>query len=262
MCGRTSIWCRGVAALVESGRSSPPHDVQGAFGELPTASLNALFVLLETWHRVAENSSANGMDAMAIAVAVAPCLAWSPPPTADNRKVPLIKIWPCNCTTHRVVLGYRGIRILIYQDRSDCFLAQDQRVKQIMPLLVILCKMYFSNVRRAPQPLWTWLVGADSTRVLWPLYFLLIIIQVYRPLEVCSWCMGLNSRSHICMAHNTFPIWFEPPLEHIARLYQARIHGPHRTSWEQYPFNNAEPSIIWASQSEVLACLDKCRLHT
>ena len=55
--------------------------------ELPAANLNALTMLLETWHRVAENCAANGMDARAIAVSVAPCLAWNPPPAKDAKRV-------------------------------------------------------------------------------------------------------------------------------------------------------------------------------
>ena len=72
-----------------AGQETVPHKAPDALAELPPASLNALTLLLETWHRVAENSSANGMDAMAIAVAVAPCLAWNPPAGKEARKASL-----------------------------------------------------------------------------------------------------------------------------------------------------------------------------
>lgn len=80
---------RGIPAIVAAGQDTVPHKAPDALAELPPASLNALTLLLETWHRVAENSTANGMDAMAIAVAVAPCLAWNPPAGKEARKVSL-----------------------------------------------------------------------------------------------------------------------------------------------------------------------------
>ena len=83
---------RGIPAIVAAGQDTVPHKAPDALAELPPPSLNALTLLLETWHRVAENSAANGMDAMAIAVAVAPCLAWSPPAGKEARKVSLVSL--------------------------------------------------------------------------------------------------------------------------------------------------------------------------
>ena len=42
-------------------------------------------VLLELLHRVAAHASANGMDAGALGEALAPCLAWQPPPPRKAR---------------------------------------------------------------------------------------------------------------------------------------------------------------------------------
>ena len=64
-----------------------PRRTPEALAELPAASLNSLTILLETWHRVAEHSAETGMDARALAVCVAPCLAWNPPLTRDLKKV-------------------------------------------------------------------------------------------------------------------------------------------------------------------------------
>ncbi len=48
--------------------------------ELPAANLNALWILLETLNRIAAEASENEMDARALAAAVAPTMAWHPPP--------------------------------------------------------------------------------------------------------------------------------------------------------------------------------------
>lgn len=75
--------------IIAAGQETVPKKTLDALAELPAASLNALTILLETWHRIAENSAANGMDARALAVAVTPCLAWNPPIAKEARKVPL-----------------------------------------------------------------------------------------------------------------------------------------------------------------------------
>lgn len=74
---------------MSAGQDTIPHKAPAALAELPPASLNALTILLETWHRIAENSASNGMDAMALAVALTPCLAWNPPAGKEARKVDL-----------------------------------------------------------------------------------------------------------------------------------------------------------------------------
>lgn len=48
--------------------------------ELPAANLNALWLLLETCNRVAAEAATNEMDARALSAALAPVLAWHPPP--------------------------------------------------------------------------------------------------------------------------------------------------------------------------------------
>mmetsp|Transcript_19495 Transcript_19495/g.58933 ORF Transcript_19495/g.58933 Transcript_19495/m.58933 type:complete len:381 (-) Transcript_19495:390-1532(-) len=48
--------------------------------ELPAANLNALWILLELLNRVAAEAADNDMDARALAAALAPTLAWHPPP--------------------------------------------------------------------------------------------------------------------------------------------------------------------------------------
>ena len=44
-------------------------------------------ILLETLYRVAGNAAENEMDARALALSVAPCLAWHAPPGSDRRRV-------------------------------------------------------------------------------------------------------------------------------------------------------------------------------
>jgi hypothetical protein len=48
--------------------------------DLPATNLNALWLLLETLNRVAADAAENEMDARALAAALAPSLAWHPPP--------------------------------------------------------------------------------------------------------------------------------------------------------------------------------------
>ena len=101
---------RGIPAIVAAGQETVPHKAPDALAELPPANLNALTLLLELWHRVAENSTANGMDAMAIAVAVAPCLAWNPPAGKEARKVRPKELIECGpqVTTQRKSMGPIG----------------------------------------------------------------------------------------------------------------------------------------------------------
>lgn len=94
------VLCRGIPAIVSAGQETVPHRAPEALAELPPASLNALTILLETWHRIAENSPTNGMDAMALAVAVAPCLAWNPPPGKEARKV--VTFIKCGYGVHHI----------------------------------------------------------------------------------------------------------------------------------------------------------------
>lgn len=42
--------------------------------------MNSFTVLLELAHRVSGNAAVNEMDAGALAAALAPCVAWHPPP--------------------------------------------------------------------------------------------------------------------------------------------------------------------------------------
>ncbi len=58
--------------------------------DLPAANLNALWLLLETLNRVAADAAENEMDARALATAVAPCLAWHPPPPKTLSQVELL----------------------------------------------------------------------------------------------------------------------------------------------------------------------------
>lgn len=81
--------CRCLPAIISAGQDTVPNRTPEALAELPAASLNALTILLETWHRISENSAANGMDSRALAVAVTPCLAWNPPIGKEARKASL-----------------------------------------------------------------------------------------------------------------------------------------------------------------------------
>lgn len=56
--------------------------------ELPAANLNALWILLETLNRIAADAAENEMDARALAAALAPTLAWHPPPPKTLSQAP------------------------------------------------------------------------------------------------------------------------------------------------------------------------------
>ena len=58
--------------------------------ELPAANLNALWILLETLNRIAAEAAENEMDARALAAALAPTLAWHPPPPKTLSQVPCL----------------------------------------------------------------------------------------------------------------------------------------------------------------------------
>lgn len=60
--------------------------------DLPAANLNALWLLLETLNRVAADAAENEMDARALAAALAPCLAWHPPPPKTLSQVELLSL--------------------------------------------------------------------------------------------------------------------------------------------------------------------------
>jgi hypothetical protein len=54
--------------------------------ELPAANLNALWLLLELCNRIASEAATNEMDARSLSSALAPVLAWHPPPPKTLEK--------------------------------------------------------------------------------------------------------------------------------------------------------------------------------
>ncbi|KAI8474065.1 MAG: Rho GTPase activation protein [Monoraphidium minutum] len=56
-----------------------PARVDGLLDALPAANFNVLRLLLETAHYVHANAADTDMDALALAQALAPCIAWLPP---------------------------------------------------------------------------------------------------------------------------------------------------------------------------------------
>ncbi|KAK9866998.1 hypothetical protein WJX84_001595 [Apatococcus fuscideae] len=70
--------------LLEAGATSPARTTMTVL-ELPPANKATLQLLLETLHRVAGNAVHNGMDAAALGTALAPYLAWLPPPKVNNK---------------------------------------------------------------------------------------------------------------------------------------------------------------------------------
>jgi len=69
-------------------------------GRVGLASRPRRQVLLDLLHRVATRSSVNGMDAAALADALAPCLAWQPPPPRKARArtaVARLGVWAPAC---------------------------------------------------------------------------------------------------------------------------------------------------------------------
>ncbi|BDA48237.1 probable rho GTPase-activating protein 12 [Coccomyxa sp. Obi] len=71
--------------FIQAGLESPSRSAI-ILSELPAPNQNSLQVLLEALHRVAANAAENEMDAHALALSVAPCLAWHPPPHHERRK--------------------------------------------------------------------------------------------------------------------------------------------------------------------------------
>lgn len=54
-------------------------------------------ILLETLHRVASNAAENEMDAHALGLSLAHCVAWHPPPQSERRRVrPLSSSLTCS----------------------------------------------------------------------------------------------------------------------------------------------------------------------
>ena len=70
--------------LLEAGATTPSR-ASSKVAELPPANKATLQLLLETLHRVAGNAVHNGMDAAALGTALAPYLAWLPPPRPNSK---------------------------------------------------------------------------------------------------------------------------------------------------------------------------------
>lgn len=76
--------CRLMPELLEAGATMPSR-ASSKVAELPPANKATLQLLLETLHRVAGNAVHNGMDAAALGTALAPYLAWLPPPKPSSK---------------------------------------------------------------------------------------------------------------------------------------------------------------------------------
>lgn len=55
---------------------TPKESLGAILAELPPANHAALFLILETAHRIASNAAINDTDAAALAAALSPCLLW------------------------------------------------------------------------------------------------------------------------------------------------------------------------------------------
>jgi RhoGAP domain len=71
--------------------------------ELPAANLNALWLLLELGNRVAAEAAINEMDARSLSAALAPVLAWHPPPPKTLEKA---SPWACRELSIMRVCGF------------------------------------------------------------------------------------------------------------------------------------------------------------